>query len=79
MACRCLLLFYPKLTELVVSTMLPSFVALNLPVSDNLLLKMYYLRAFVVVLHYIVNYNIYFGVFIEKHVYTKFRLDWLLC
>ena len=24
-------------------------------------------------------YCYYCGVFIEKHVYTKFRLDWLLC
>ena len=31
---------------------------------------------------YIVYYNVYCyycGVFIEKYVYTKFRLDWLLC
>ena len=32
--------------------------------------------------NYIVYYNVYCfycGVFIEKYVYTKFRLDWLLC
>ena len=27
--------------------------------------------------NYIVYHN-YFGVFIEKHVYTKFHLDWLI-
>ena len=43
---------------------------------------MYCLRLFIVVLQdYIVYYNVYCydcGVFIEKYVYTKFRLDWLL-
>ena len=32
--------------------------------------------------NYIVYYNVYCyycGVFIEKYVHTKFRLDWLLC
>ena len=28
--------------------------------------------------NYIVYYNVYCGVFIEKYVHTKFRLDWLL-
>ena len=28
--------------------------------------------------NYIVYYNDYCGVFIEKYVYAKFRLDWLL-
>ena len=42
---------------------------------------MYCLRVFIVVLQelYIVYYNDYCGVFIEKYVYTKFRLDCLLC
>ena len=32
--------------------------------------------------YYIVYYNVYSyycGVFSEKYVYTKFRLDWLFC
>ena len=40
---------------------------------------MYGLRLFIVVLN--AYYNVYCydcGVFIEKYVYTKFRLDWLL-
>ena len=45
---------------------------------------MYSLRLFIVFFYknYIVYYNVYCyycGVFIEKHVYTKFRLDWILC
>ena len=45
---------------------------------------MYCLRLFIVFFYknYIVYYNVYCyycGVFIEKHVYTKFRLDWILC
>ena len=44
---------------------------------------MYCLRLFIVILQelYIVYYNIYCyncAVFIEKYVYTKFCLDWLL-
>ena len=40
---------------------------------------MYFLRLFYK--NYIVYYNVYcdyFGVFVEKHVNTKFCLDWLL-
>ena len=47
---------------------------------------MYYMRLFIFFSfkNYIVYYNVYCyycGAFIEKHdiVYTKFRLDWILC
>ena len=38
---------------------------------------MYCLRVFIVVLQEL--HNDYCGVFVEKYVYTKFRLDCLLC
>ena len=39
---------------------------------------MYCLRLFVVVLQELHYYTYYCGVFIEKYVYTKFHLNWLL-
>ena len=42
---------------------------------------MYCLRLFIVVLQelYCLLHCYYCGMFIEKHAYTKFRLDWILC
>ena len=43
---------------------------------------MYSLKLFIVVLqelHCLLQCCYYCGVFIEKDVHTKFRLDWLLC
>ena len=67
-------------SQLEVSITSPSFVALHLLDSEiakciawGSLLLFYK--------NYIVYYNVYCyycGVFIEKHVYAKFHLDWLL-
>ena len=56
----------------------PSFVALHLLVSDiaNVLPAVVYSCFTITILF---TYSDYIGVFIEKYVYTKFRLDWLLC
>ena len=44
---------------------------------------MYCLRLFIEELHCLLQcllfFTTYCGMFIEKHVYTKFRLDWILC
>ena len=63
--------------ELYVSITSPNFVALSLPISEivkciawGCLLLLYK--------NYIVYSLLFYGLFIEKYVYTKFRLDWLL-
>ena len=92
MAWGCLLLFYKNYivyqivymlvwSELEVAITSPSLVTLYHLISEiakciawGCLLLFYK--------NYIVYYNVYSyycGVFSEKYVYTKFRLDWLLC
>ena len=58
----------------------PRFVALHRLVAE--IAKCYSLRLFFYYKNYIVYNNVYCyycSVFIEKCVYTKFRLHWLLC
>ena len=60
-------------SELLVSITSPSFVCLHLQVSVNVLPGGVYCCFTRTTLH---NYC---GVFIDKHMYTKFHFDWKLC
>ena len=64
-------------SELLVSITSPSFFALHLLVSEIAAVMHEFFLIFYK--NYIVYYNVYHDVFIGKHVYTKFHLDWLLC
>ena len=64
-------------SDFYVSITSPSFIALHLPVSEigiHALPEGVYFFFTLNVHPLILSY--YFGVFIEKHVYTEFHLDW---